>query len=72
MPGRCPCTARLWHGVAVLYAPHQNLLEELEARQEEVLRQLEELEERIRRTIEQCVADMTLTRDGTRSEEAAS
>lgn len=54
-----------------LHAPHQNLLDELEARQEEVLRQLEELEERIRRTIEQCMADMVHTRDRTGSGEAA-
>lgn len=40
-----------------LHTPHQTLLDELEARQEEVLRQLEELEERIRRTLQACAAE---------------
>jgi predicted transcriptional regulator len=50
---------------------HNTLLEELEARQDQVLQQLQELEERIRRTIEACMAEMASPRGGTASPQVA-
>ncbi|MCL6505027.1 MAG: hypothetical protein K6T86_20310 [Pirellulales bacterium] len=54
-----------------MHTSHHTLLEELEARQDQVLQQLQELEERIRRTIEACMAEMASPRAATASPQVA-